>query len=192
MRRTIAIMLIACLTVPSLGWPAAAQSGRVNCSSDDMKYHYCRVDTGNYARIVRQISGSPCQQDYSWGYDARGIWVDRGCRAEFEFGGGNSGGGGDDHRGRNAAIAAGIIGALVVGAAVSSRGNRDDRDNADTDGAQRREYYNDGYRLGQKDYDDGGAANVSIWSNSRKIPSRYEGDFDAGYDDGYNNRRRRY
>jgi hypothetical protein len=34
-------------------------------------------------QLVRQISGSPCRQDETWGYDRRGIWVDRGCRAEF-------------------------------------------------------------------------------------------------------------
>jgi len=39
--------------------------------------------------LARQISGSRCEQNSTWGYDSRGIWVDRGCRAEFDFGGGS-------------------------------------------------------------------------------------------------------
>src|SRR5512147_629427 len=34
--------------------------------------------------MTRQISGSPCTQGSTWGYDSNQIWVDRGCRAEFE------------------------------------------------------------------------------------------------------------
>ena len=38
--------------------------------------------------MTRQISGSPCIQGQTWGFDDRGVWVDRGCRAEFQAGGG--------------------------------------------------------------------------------------------------------
>ena len=65
------------------------QSGQtITCSSDDGNRHYCRVDTRRGVRLSRQISGSACIQTRSWGYDSRGIWVDRGCRAEFVIGGG--------------------------------------------------------------------------------------------------------
>jgi hypothetical protein len=43
--------------------------------------------------MVRQLSGSPCQQNYSWGFDDRGIWVDHGCRADFSL---ESGAGSDE------------------------------------------------------------------------------------------------
>ncbi len=33
--------------------------------------------------MTRQISGSPCREGQTWGADNRGVWVDRGCRAEF-------------------------------------------------------------------------------------------------------------
>jgi hypothetical protein len=54
------------------------------CASDDGRRHYCNVDTRGGVRLVQQRSGSPCIQGRTWGYDRNGIWVDRGCRAEFE------------------------------------------------------------------------------------------------------------
>ena len=69
------------------------QSGQtITCSSDDGNRHYCNVDTRRGVRLSRQISGSACVETRSWGYDSRGIWVDRGCRAEFVLGGGENGG----------------------------------------------------------------------------------------------------
>ncbi len=34
--------------------------------------------------MVRQRSHSRCEEGRTWGSDANGIWVDRGCRAEFQ------------------------------------------------------------------------------------------------------------
>lgn len=69
--------------------------GTMNCSSEDGRRHYCAVDTRGGVRMIRQRSGSPCRQGSTWGYDRRGIWVDRGCRADFIVGrvGGNRPGG---------------------------------------------------------------------------------------------------
>lgn len=63
-----------------------SQAQTITCSSDDMHRHTCEVDARGGAQLVRQISGSPCVFGRSWGYDSRGIWVDRGCRAEFQVG----------------------------------------------------------------------------------------------------------
>ena len=61
-----------------------AQWGRhITCASDDGRRHYCPINTGGEARMTNQRSGSPCIQGRTWGYDMRGIWVDRGCRADF-------------------------------------------------------------------------------------------------------------
>jgi hypothetical protein len=61
-----------------------AQNGRqVTCASDDGKRHLCRVDTSRGVQMTNQRSGSPCIQGKTWGYDRSGIWVDRGCRADF-------------------------------------------------------------------------------------------------------------
>ncbi len=182
--RLIAILIIACLTTPSLCLPASAQTGRLTCASNDMRYKYCSADTRGDVRLVRQISGSPCDQNYSWGYDYRGIWVDRGCRAEFEYG--RTGG---DHAGRNAAIAGGILGAILIGAAVSSSRSKD-KDSSGGDPYNKRQYYLDGYRLGQRDWDDN---KNPYWGAYRdRFPPQYENDFTDGYDDGYNNRRKKY
>ncbi len=54
------------------------------CASDDGRRHYCNADTRGGVRLVQQRSGSACIQGRTWGYDRNGIWVDRGCRAEFE------------------------------------------------------------------------------------------------------------
>lgn len=74
------------------------QSGSGNtitCSSDDGGRHYCDADTRGGVQMVQQRSGSPCEQGRTWGYDRRGIWVDRGCRADFVTGGYSSGPGND-------------------------------------------------------------------------------------------------
>jgi hypothetical protein len=63
-----------------------SQTQTITCSSDDMQRHTCEIDARGGAQLVRQISGSPCVFGRTWGYDARGIWVDRGCRAEFQVG----------------------------------------------------------------------------------------------------------
>ncbi len=57
---------------------------RFRCESEDGRYTQCGGDTRNGARLVRQISRAACIEGQSWGFNDRGVWVDRGCRAEFE------------------------------------------------------------------------------------------------------------
>jgi hypothetical protein len=64
-------------------WDTGAVTA-LNCSSEDGKRHYCAAETRWGVRLVKQRSGSPCTQNSTWGYDNHGIWVDRGCRADFE------------------------------------------------------------------------------------------------------------
>jgi hypothetical protein len=70
--------------VAALVWgaPAAAQT-RVVCESRDNQPNFCAVDTRGGVQLSRQLSSARCREGESWGYDRRGIWVDRGCRAEF-------------------------------------------------------------------------------------------------------------
>lgn len=56
----------------------------LNCSSNDGGRRYCPADVGRSVRLIRQISQSPCIQGRTWGWDRGGVWVDRGCRADFE------------------------------------------------------------------------------------------------------------
>ncbi len=73
----------------------------IYCASDDGRRKTCPTDTAGGVRLVRQVSGSPCIQGQTWGFNRRNIWVDRGCRADFSVGydsggGGGGGGGGGD------------------------------------------------------------------------------------------------
>jgi hypothetical protein len=75
--------------------PAPAQQGygpppKITCSSNNGKRNYCNVGGSYDVRLVRQISGSPCVQGDTWGVDRGGLWVDRGCRAEFIIGRGGT------------------------------------------------------------------------------------------------------
>jgi hypothetical protein len=58
----------------------------VYCASDGFDFRTCSTDTYSGVRLLRQRSDSPCIYGRTWGYDQRGIWVDRGCRADFEVG----------------------------------------------------------------------------------------------------------
>src|SRR6478672_4089952 len=72
-------LLFAALVIFSS--PSPAQT--ISCSSDDGHRHYCPADTRGGVRLLQQRSGSSCRKGYSWGYDRGGVWVDRGCRADF-------------------------------------------------------------------------------------------------------------
>lgn len=63
------------------GRPPTART--ITCSSNNGQRNYCQIDTRRGVQMVRQRSDARCTQGYSWGYDRRGIWVDRGCRADF-------------------------------------------------------------------------------------------------------------
>lgn len=62
---------------------ARARSGSVICESIDGKRNVCPVDTSMGVAVVKQLSDTPCKLNSTWGYDAHGIWVTAGCRAEF-------------------------------------------------------------------------------------------------------------
>jgi hypothetical protein len=56
----------------------------VVCESKDGRRHRCATDTLGEITLGRQLSRkNSCVENRSWGYDDKGIWVDRGCRAEF-------------------------------------------------------------------------------------------------------------
>jgi hypothetical protein len=85
---SLALLAIAFATnANSAHSPAAAipppQGERMSCSSDDMRRHWCPADTRGGVDLVKQRSEAGCIFNSTWGYDDRGIWVDRGCRADF-------------------------------------------------------------------------------------------------------------
>lgn len=67
------------------GFRARGRTYNMRCSSDDMGYATCAAEGEVIrARMIHQISGSPCSEGRTWGYRREGVWVDKGCRAEFE------------------------------------------------------------------------------------------------------------
>lgn len=75
----------------------------VKCESANDQPARCGYKGATRVRLVRQISGSPCLRDQTWGMDSDGLWVASGCRGQFALypatddgtnGGGNTSGGG--------------------------------------------------------------------------------------------------
>ena len=77
------LLLLAIITICGV-----AHAQTITCSSNDGRRNFCNVNTRGGVRMTRQISGSPCIQNQTWGWNNNAIWVDRGCRAEFMVGGG--------------------------------------------------------------------------------------------------------
>jgi hypothetical protein len=70
-------------------------SQRVRCESTQAsgyRRNYCPADTRGGVRLSRRLNETECVQGTSWGYDTNGVWVDRGCSADFEIGNGVSSG----------------------------------------------------------------------------------------------------
>jgi DUF3011 family protein len=62
------------------------QGPLVRCESRANRIEHCTADTRKGVRLVRKFSVSDCVEDVDWGHDDKGIWVARGCRAEFRTG----------------------------------------------------------------------------------------------------------
>jgi hypothetical protein len=71
---------------PPYQYPGAGYGQTVRCESEDHRSRHCDIDTRGGVYLSRRLSGSPCIPNRTWGYDARGVWVTDGCRAEFTTG----------------------------------------------------------------------------------------------------------
>jgi hypothetical protein len=65
------------------GYQGGGYGGTLRCESDDNRQRRCNTDIRGRVELVRQLSSTRCIQGSNWGWDRGGIWVDRGCRAEF-------------------------------------------------------------------------------------------------------------
>lgn len=95
---TLSLGALAGLTLSPA--PAAAQNGVIRCESQNNRERVCTTGWRS-AQLVRQLSGSACQEGRTWGSRNGSIWVNNGCRAEFVegrggWGGGNGGWGGNN------------------------------------------------------------------------------------------------
>ena len=78
-------------TVGGRGTYTSARGGgdaTLRCESEDGRLRQCAANTSGGVQLVRQLSSSPCTFDRTWGWNARGVWVNDGCRAEFSVGSG--------------------------------------------------------------------------------------------------------
>lgn len=73
---------------PSAAGDAGPPTRNVVCESADMGWNHCKADTGGRVTLLRKLSDddTTCIRGTDWGIDATGIWVARGCRAEFSTG----------------------------------------------------------------------------------------------------------
>lgn len=73
--------------VVASGWGGGGGGGggrTITCKSKGWEYNHCSVNLrGQRVRLGRQISGTRCIRGDNWGTDRGGIWVDRGCAAQF-------------------------------------------------------------------------------------------------------------
>jgi len=90
MKTTKLLLAFSASLLGAIAFPGCASAQRVRsfdlkCSSDDGGWQQCGTPFSDVSNVelLRQVSGSPCIQGQTWGFDARGVWVDRGCRAEF-------------------------------------------------------------------------------------------------------------
>lgn len=68
------------------GWNDGGGMQVLRCESPDGRTRQCAVNPRGGVRMVRQLSRSPCIEGRTWGVDRNGVWVNHGCRAEFEVG----------------------------------------------------------------------------------------------------------
>jgi hypothetical protein len=78
-RMSVLVLLFAAIAV------AASAQQTIKCESNNGGRNYCGSVPSNHVTLERQISGSPCVRNSTWGVDNRGLWVDRGCRAIFNI-----------------------------------------------------------------------------------------------------------
>jgi len=62
--------------------PASADT-KVRCDSNDGHYHECVAGPADYVTVARLWSKTKCVSGQSYGYRNGVIWVDQGCRADF-------------------------------------------------------------------------------------------------------------
>lgn len=67
------------------GRPAPkAKPTTVTCNPEEGGYTHCETPTwGHYVFVKKNLSEIECKRADNWGVDFTGIWVDRGCGAEF-------------------------------------------------------------------------------------------------------------
>src|SRR5204863_80904 len=68
------------------GYPGAGTGmpDRVTCESSNGLRTECRIRKGAQVQLVRQLSTAACGRNNTWGRGVGVLWVNKGCRGEFE------------------------------------------------------------------------------------------------------------
>ncbi|MFN7727214.1 MAG: DUF3011 domain-containing protein [Rubrivivax sp.] len=109
-QRALAALTALALAAGSL--PAAAGQREIRCDSRGLGHNFCRVDTDGHVELVNRHSLFSCREGRSWGYDGRGVWVDKGCSATFRVG---------RHNRNDKAIAGAVVGLAALAAIAATR-----------------------------------------------------------------------
>ena len=119
--RPLARAMAPLLSLALVAGPLPARAAdTIRCESYNMSYQFCRVNTDNRVELVRQISSTECRENRNWGYERNGVWVNRGCGAEFRVGRGGSS--------SNAAAAVALVGLVAIAAAANKQHQQQDQD----------------------------------------------------------------
>jgi hypothetical protein len=162
-------LIVATLSVAGLLLFAAsaAQASTITCESTNNEYRSCPADTSGGVRLSQQLSTKGCWENDTWGFDRNKIWVDRGCRAQFQVGahGTSAAGKGD------ALAAAAVIG--IAAAVIIASNQHDDHHNKNHNNNSYNNNYDNRYD-GRYDsrYDD----NNRNYDNNRYGYNGYGGD----------------
>jgi hypothetical protein len=135
MNRTMIATCTTLLALGSLSWPMQARADySVTCESRNNSYQRCPISQAGYVTLKRNLSKSQCIKGRNWDFDRREIWVDDGCRAQFnvatssysyrgnDYSSNNSHGGSSD----GAKVAGALVGLAVLGAIVNNNQHKND------------------------------------------------------------------
>jgi DUF3011 family protein len=69
---------------PRPGGPGTGLPDRVTCESSNGQRTECRIRNGAQVQLVKQLSTAACVRNNTWGTGVGVLWVNKGCRGEFE------------------------------------------------------------------------------------------------------------
>lgn len=151
MSRSIWIASLALGGLLLMAGGGTAHATMVTCESKNGQFQTCPANTSGGVHLVTQLSSQGCWQNDTWGYDSNKIWVNNGCRAQFEVGPAKS-----SSSGNGGALAAAAVVGLAAAAVIA---NNDDHDHHHNNNNKNNRYDNDydHYKNNRRydyDYDD--------------------------------------
>ena len=149
---------------------AAVQAATVTCESTNNEYNSCPVNTNGGVRLSQQLSSKGCWENDTWGFDRNKIWVDRGCRAQFQVGANAT----STASKGDALAAAAVVG--IAAAAIIASSQHDDHHNKNKNSNYNNSYNNNYDNRYDGRYDSRYDDDYRNYENSRYGYNGYGGD----------------